>query len=141
MRAVFFDSWAWISIANPDDTYHAKAVEFYKEYLEERNVPVTSDFVMAEVFTILRRTMAFDAVVSFGENFYSLAKTERVKLESITQKRQEKAWNLFKRYRDKPYISFTDFTSFIVTKELKILEVFTGDKHFEQIGMGFSRVP
>lgn len=141
MRLIFFDSWAWISIANSDDAYHLKAVKFYQEYLKGRNVPTTSDFVMAEVLTILRRRMSLDALVAFGENFYSLAKNEGIRLESITQKRQEKAWNLFKHYRDKPNISFTDFTSFVMMKELKIKEVFTGDKHFEQVGMGFSIVP
>ena len=44
------------------------------------------------------------------------------------------------KYHDKPYISFFDFSSFVIMKELKISEVLTADKHFEEIGMGFGKL-
>ena len=58
-----------------------------------------------------------------------------------SNRRREKAWQLFKKYQDKPDISFTDFTSFVVMSELKIREVFTHDDHFEKVNLGFKRVP
>ncbi len=49
-------------------------------------------------------------------------------------------WNaalaLLKRYDDKPDISFVDFTSFAVMQKHRIVEVFTGDRHFEQVNLG-----
>ncbi len=51
------------------------------------------------------------------------------------------AWDLRQKYRDKPEISFVDFTSFVVMRDLGMSEVFTGNAHFEQVGLGFQLVP
>ena len=52
-----------------------------------------------------------------------------------------RAWQLRQKYHDKPRISFVDFTSMVVMQDLAITEVFTGDAHFEQVGLGFRVVP
>jgi predicted nucleic acid-binding protein len=44
-------------------------------------------------------------------------------------------------FRHKPTISFTDLTSMAIMDERGIQQVLTGDEHFIQVGMGFSRVP
>ena len=44
----------------------------------------------------------------------------------------DKARGLFFRYRDKEF-SFTDCTSFVVMRELKLREALTTDHHFAQI--------
>ena len=51
------------------------------------------------------------------------------------------AWQLRTKYRDKPKISFTDFTSFVVMQDLGIHEVLTDDAHFLQINLGFQVRP
>jgi predicted nucleic acid-binding protein len=48
-----------------------------------------------------------------------------------------RAWELRQKYQDKPDISFVDFTSLVVMQDLGIIEVFTGDAHFLQVGLGF----
>jgi len=45
------------------------------------------------------------------------------------------------KFHDKPDISFVDFTSMVVMQDLGITEVFGGDAHFQQVGLGFSLVP
>ena len=45
------------------------------------------------------------------------------------------------KFQDKPRISFTDLTSMVVMKELRIADILTGDTHFVQVGMGFVTVP
>ena len=45
------------------------------------------------------------------------------------------------KYQDKPGISFVDFTSMIVMQDLGIGDVFTGDAHFQQVGLGFRLLP
>jgi len=45
-----------------------------------------------------------------------------------------------KNHSDKPAISFVDFTSFVVMKELRLQEVATADKHFEEVGLRFTKL-
>jgi predicted nucleic acid-binding protein len=45
------------------------------------------------------------------------------------------ARELFFRYRDKEF-SFTDCTSFVVMRQLRIREALTTDRHFVQAGFG-----
>ena len=79
--------------------------------------------------------------VKFGEGIFQAAKVQKLRFELIDNRRREKAWELFKKYQDKPDISFTDFTSFVVMSEFKLKEVFTDDDHFEKANLGFKRVP
>ncbi len=65
----------------------------------------------------------------------------KIRLERITKERFEAAWSLRKKYQDKPDISFTDFTSFVLMQELRVNEVFTGDAHFEKVNFGFGILP
>jgi predicted nucleic acid-binding protein len=64
-----------------------------------------------------------------------------VAIERITPERFHAAWQLRLRYRDKPRISFTDLTSFVVMKEMRLISVISGDAHFEHAGLGFRRIP
>jgi predicted nucleic acid-binding protein len=64
-----------------------------------------------------------------------------VDIEHVTPERFSRAWRLRLRYRDKPRISFTDLTSFVVMRELGLRQVLTGDAHFEQVGFNFSKLP
>jgi len=139
-KSVFFDSWGWIAVADRKDPYHKIAKSFYEEYLKQKGIPITTDYILDEVFTVLRKRLASDIVIKFGESIFLAIKEQNIRLESVDAKRREKAWKLLKKYHDKSDISFTDFTSFAVMSELKITEVFSGDEHFEKVNLGFKRV-
>ena len=140
-KHIFFDSWGWISVVDRKDPYHETARSFYQEYLNNGGIPISTDYILDEVFTVLRRRLPHQVVVKFGESIFEAIKVQKLRFELIDKRRREKAWELFKKYQDKPDISFTDFTSFVVMTELKIREVFTGDEHFEKVNLGFKRVP
>ena len=59
--------------------------------------------------------------------------SSRVRWQWVDATRAENARSLFFRHRDKNY-SFTDCTSFVVMRELKLKEALTTDRHFRQIG-------
>jgi predicted nucleic acid-binding protein len=77
----------------------------------------------------------------FVEGIFEASRQEMLDIEHVTSDRFTRAWRLRLRYRDKPRISFTDITSFVVMRELGLRQVLTGDAHFEQAGMGFVRLP
>lgn len=73
----------------------------------------------------------------FTEGIFEASRRGLVDIEYVTPERFSRAWRLRLRYHDKPRISFTDFTSFVVMRELGLRHALTGDAHFEQVGMGF----
>jgi len=140
-ESIFFDSWGWIAVVDRKDPYHKVAKAFYHEYINGVGIPTTTDYILDEVFTVLRRRLIHQVVVEFGEGIFEAVKVQKLRFELIDNRRREKAWELFKKYQDKPDISFTDLTSFVVMSEFKISNVFTGDEHFEKVNLGFKRVP
>lgn len=105
----------------------------YKEIKTAGYRIVTSDYVLDEVITALFANVAFSSAVHFVESLFDAIKGNQINLERITETRFKAAWSLRKKFQDKPDISFTDFTSFILMQELMINKVFTGDVHFKQI--------
>jgi len=140
-ESIFFDSWGWIALVDRKDSYHNVAKPFYQEYIKGGGVPTTTDYILDEVLTVLRRRLIHKVVVKFGEGIFEAVKAQKLRFELIDTRRREKAWELLKKYKDKPDISFTDLTSFVVMSDFKISNVFTGDEHFEKVNLGFKRVP
>lgn len=140
MKRVFFDTWGWVAIANKNDPHHAKIISFYKTFLINNGIPVTTDYVLAETITLSRAKMSPDKVGIFIDTIIDAVKKGKIVLERIDETRWEKAWNLSKKYHDKPYISFFDFSSFVVMKEVGIPNALTADRHFEEVGMGFKKL-
>ena len=140
MKKVFFDTWGWVAIAHKNDSHHSEVVSFYNKFLINNGIPVTSDYILSEAVTLLRAKTDTKGVMLFIDTILSGVKSEKILLERIDEQRWNKAWDMCKKYYDKPYISFFDFTSFIVMKELSISDVLTSDRHFEEVGMGFKRL-
>jgi len=140
-RYVFVDTWAWLALSNRKDAHHELAKKEYKEIKAAGYRMATSDYVLGEVITALFRNVVFGSAVQFVESLFAAIKGNQIKLERITEARFKAAWSLSKKYQDKPNISFTDLTSFVLMQELWINKVFTGDAHFEEINLGFEIIP
>ena len=140
-ESVFVDTWAWLALSNRKDAHHKLAKKEYEEIKAAGYRMVTSDYVLDEVITALFRNVAFSSAIQFVESLFAAIKSTQIKLERVTEARFKVAWSLRKKYQDKPDISFTDLTSFILMQELVINKVFTGDAHFEKVNLGFEIVP
>lgn len=137
----FFDTWARVAIVDKTDSNHIVADKFYKKFLSQGNIPVTSDYVISETLTLLRRRVPINSAIIFGETLIKSISIGRVKIEYINPERWKKTWILFKKFSDKPDISFVDLTSMVIMEEMGIKNIFSGDEHFEYAGSGFIRVP
>lgn len=140
MKKTFFDTWGWVAIAHKEDKQHKKVFSFYKTFLINNGIPVTTDYILSETITLLRSRTNIKGVNTFIDAILAAVKEDRILLEKIDDRKWLKAWELSKKYKDKPYISFVDFSSFVVMKELGIKEVLTADKHFETSGLGFKKL-
>jgi predicted nucleic acid-binding protein len=138
---IFVDSWAWIALADKSDPYHRKAKAEHKKLHRAKNQYVTTDFVLGETITYLFPAIGAASAQGFIISVLSSADTGIHRLGHVSPQQFRRGWQLRQNYHDKPAISFVDFTSMIVMQDLGITEVFTGDAHFIQVGLGFRLVP
>ena len=133
---IFIDTWAWLALADKRDNNHEIAKATYEKVKKQSHI--TSDFIIDELITLLFRSVSNEKAVLFLEAVFKKAETMQLQIIAVDKNTFSKAWELRKKYNDKPDISFTDFTSFIIMKERGINRVFTGDKHFKSVNMGFT---
>jgi len=139
-EALFIDTWGWLSLADARDPGHAQAVSERRARTAPGSL-ITSDYVLDETFTRLFSRVAFAQARKFSDAILIASSGGQVGIERITPDRFDAAYKLRIRYRDKPEISFTDLTSFVVMRELGLKQVLTADAHFTQVQLGFLRVP
>jgi len=135
VNGLFVDTAGWMACADEADPAHRRALEARDSALKSGKVLVTTDYVIDETLTLIRLRLTLAAA---EEWWTQLEGSSRLRWEWIGVARAEKARDVFFRYRDKRY-SFTDCTSFVVMKELKLKEALTTDRHFRQ--MGFEVLP
>ncbi len=127
---IFVDTSAWLALDDKHDRYHNKAVAKSSEIKRQRIEIITSEYIIDETITLIRYRVSHQAAVIFGD---SLLNSSIVRIVDVTDEDRIKTWEIFKKYEDKE-LSFTDCTSFVLIKNLRLQKVFTFDKHFKQMG-------
>jgi predicted nucleic acid-binding protein len=130
MKALFVDTSGWVASVNQADLHHAATTRALEEWLQKGGVLVTTDYVVDETMTHMRKRFGLEVTQTWWEK---IEFSDRLLVEWVGQERAEKAREIFFRHRDKDY-SFTDCTSFVVMKELKLKQALATDKHFAQAG-------
>jgi uncharacterized protein len=138
---IFVDTWAWLALAYKKDPYHAAAVQQHQMLQQRNRRYVTTDYVLSEFVTSLFGAVDYASAFKFTRRLLESIDAGRDQLVFVSQEQFYRAWELRQRFDDKPDISFVDLTSMVVMQELSVREVFTGDKHFLQVGLGFHLVP
>ncbi len=130
MKTLFVDTSGWVASANRADLRHADMIRARDDWMSQGGMMVTTDYVVDEALTHMRTRFGLSVAEAWWEE---IEFSERVRLEWVGSDRAAKAREMFFRHRDKEY-SFTDCTSFVVMKELKLNQTLTTDKHFTQAG-------
>jgi uncharacterized protein len=130
MKGLFVDTAGWVACADTADPAHNEAGEARDAWLQSGGVLVTTDYVADETLTLLRVRLGLATAEAWWQQVDS---SPRLRWEYVGMARADKARALFFRYRDKDF-SFTDCTSFVIMRELRIREALTTDHHFVQAG-------
>lgn len=133
--AVLIDTWGWLALGHRRDPRHQEIKVFYQHLREEGARLYTTDYVLDEVITLLFRRESFEEAVGFMEGIFQASQEGRLAIERVTSERFTSAWELRKRFQDKPKISFTDLTSMVIMRDRNIKKVLTDDDHFTYVGM------
>lgn len=135
MKGLFVDTAGWVACADSADPAHVRCCAARDAALEAGQALVTSDFVVDETLTLIRLRLGLDAAEAWWQQ---VDRSPRLRWERIDSDRFEKARHLLFRYRDKGF-SFTDCTSFVIMREVRLTHAITTDRHFHQ--MGFQVIP
>ena len=133
-RSIFVDTSAWVAFFNPRDSHYHDAREFWASVIRQQLRFVTSDYVLDETYTHLRRTG-----LAQMRQFHRLIEASHVvRVVDIDHNLRQVAWELINTYDDK-LLSFTDCTSFALMRQLKLQDTFTFDTDFARVG--FIKLP
>lgn len=124
---VFLDTSAIYALINKKDPSHKKVEDFLKNFTGSLFV---TNYVFDEIITLIRARLGHEKAVFVGN---ILLKSPQIEKIWVTPDDEKKAWELFVSRSDKSY-SFTDCTSFVVIKRIKIKNCLTLDSHFRQEG-------
>ena len=124
---IFLDSGAFLALSDADDFHHQEAVSVYQDLLVGRARLFTSNYILAETYTLIRVKVSHAAAVAFMKTF---GKTG-TRVLRVEQETDETAERIFIKYADKTF-SFVDCTSFALIDKHRLDHVFTFDKHFLQ---------
>jgi predicted nucleic acid-binding protein len=130
MKGLFVDTAGWVACVDAADPAHNKSARARDAWLQEGGVLITTDYVADETLTLLRIRLGLGTAEAWWQQVDG---SPRLRWEYVSLARADKARGFFFRYRDKEF-SFTDCTSFVVMRELKLREVLTSDHHFAQAG-------
>ncbi len=117
-------------MADAADPMHAASRGSRDAWLRSGGNLVSTDYVIDETLTLIRMRLGLGAAARWWKQIDASA---RLRWEWITPSRAEKARRWFFDWNDKDF-SFTDCTSFVVMKELRIQTALTADRHFSQAG-------
>jgi len=132
MEPIFVDTGAWYAYINAKDPDHFKVREFLDSFEEKL---VTSSYIFDEIITLVLARLGHEKAVKVGE---VLLNPKVVELVRVGAADEWSAWQLFQQRSDKMY-SFTDCTSFVLMRRLKLAKALALDEHFMQ--EGFEVVP
>jgi predicted nucleic acid-binding protein len=130
MNLFLADSSAWLALYDRRDKFHTQAIEAFNSVVNQKVTFVVTDLILVETVTLLLYRAGHAQAVICGE---WLLHSPRVRLIRVNIEQWDESWKLFKQYDDKQF-SFTDCTSFVVMRHLKLRDAFTFDHHFEQMG-------
>ena len=134
MQRLFVDTAAWIGLEVTNDEHHLAANAFLQDSGRAFQW-VTTNWILWEAVTWLRRRAGHASAVRFGERLLVSGKLEII---TITPRLEMSAWEIFRCYQDKDF-GYIDCTSFAAMKHLGLKTAFTFDEHFRQAG--FRMVP
>jgi len=104
------DSAAWLALYDHGDKYHVRAQRAFRDLAERQVNFVVTDYLIAEAITLILGRAGHATAVMCGE---WLLNSPRVRIV---------------------HADFVDCLSFVVMRRERLVDAFTFDHHFEQMG-------
>ncbi len=127
---LFIDSGGFYALVSPDSQSHERAVEIMQTAAQERRRAVTTDYIVDETTTLLRARGLAKLVAEF---FRLTEESRALTIEWTSPNRFAAARKFMLKHLDQG-LSFTNYVSFVVMKELRLFDALATDEHFRIAG-------
>ena len=128
---IFLDTTILLSAADQSDKLHEDGSEVLTALAEERlSKAMTTDFVLDETLTLLRKRGARSSTISsLAENILS---SPKLRIVYVDDRLSQDSLATFRKYER---FSFTDAVSLTAMKKCRIQEIYSHDKDFDLKGI------
>lgn len=129
-RDVLADTSALYAFVDKNDGNHGAARDAVVRILRAGRLIVASDYLIAETLNLANARGGATVALRVLD---LVEQSAGIRVEWIGVDRFEAAKKFFRKYTDHRY-SFTDCTSFVLMRELRLTEALTTDHHFVEAG-------
>lgn len=124
-------SW-WAAWVLPGDGRHADALAML-DHLGPREQVLTTNLIVGETWTLLRRRAGHDAAVGFLDRVAALERRGKLVVHRVDADEERRAWTWLRRHDERDY-SLVDATSFEVMRARRLREALAFDEDFAAAG-------
>jgi uncharacterized protein len=128
----FADTGWWVAWALPGHARHRDALGMLAALGRSEQV-LTSNLVVGETWTFLRRKDSHRTAVAFLDRVDALIKADRLVIHQITDHQETAAWEWLRKHDERVY-SYVDATSFRVMRDRRLREALAFDQDFAAAG-------
>lgn len=129
--AAFVDSGAWIALNLPADPLHERAARALTDLGPARLV--TSSDVFDESITRCRYEGGLRSAERLRRRIRGAVEVGRLEMVWADARIYDEAWTLIEQYADVK-LSFTDATSAVIARRMKVDHIFGFDSDFQALG-------
>ena len=127
---IFIDTGAFLARHAARDQYHAQAARLWETLERSTHRLFTSNFVLAETFTLLARRTSYPFATERAKRIFG---SERLTILRPDSDDEVGAVSIFQKYADSK-VSFTDCLSCVLMRRHHLKRAFSFDRHFELMG-------
>jgi len=127
---VFVDTSALYAFVDKKDAHHPRASDAVRKLIKAGRRLIVSDYVIAETVNLANARSGSTVATRVLD---LIEQSSGIRIEWIDPVRFERTKTFFRKHADHSY-SFTDCTSFVIMRELRVTDALTTDGHFAEAG-------
>lgn len=125
--SMLIDSSALLAMVDVGDKYHAPAAKFARDHSKE--IFHLPEPVFIETMLLVKARLGTQPAVELGNRLQASA---RFVVTPWAPEARQATWEIFSRYTDKDW-SYVDCSLLAAARRLRVSEIFTFDRHFDQM--------
>ncbi len=129
-RELFVDTSGLYALIDRKDAHHGPARAIVERLLRAGRRLVVTDYIVTETVNLAKARSGAHVALRVLE---LIEQSTGIRIEWIGEARFDLTKAFFRKHADHAY-SFTDCTSFVVMRELKLAQALTTDRHFREAG-------